>query len=142
MKTITPKQLKGDERKWYVIDAQEQSLGRLATKIAVILKGKNKVSFIPHLDNGDYVIVTNCDKFKVTWKKITDKIYHRHTGYLGGLKEISLENLLEKKPTKALELAINGMLPKNKLRKEMLSRLKLFTWDEHSYVAQQPELIK
>lgn len=142
MKTITPKQLKGDERKWYVIDAQEQSLGRLATKIAIILKGKNKVSFIPHLDNGDYVIVTNCDKFKVTWKKITDKIYYRHTGYLGGLKEISLEDLLEKKPTKALEFAISGMLPKNKLRKEMLSRLKLFTWDEHSYVAQKPELIK
>lgn len=142
MKTITPKQLKGDERKWYVIDAQEQSLGRLATKIAVILKGKNKVSFIPHLDNGDYVIVTNCDKFKVTWKKLTDKMYYRHTGYLGGLKEISLEDLLEKKPTKALEFAVNGMLPKNKLRKEMLSRLKLFTWDEHSYVAQQPELIK
>lgn len=142
MKTITPKQLKGDERKWYVIDAQEQSLGRLATKIAVILKGKNKVSFIPHLDNGDYVIVTNCDKFKVTWKKLTDKMYYRHTGYLGGLKEISLEDLLEKKPTKALEFAVNGMLPKNKLRKEMLSRLKLFTWDEHSFVAQQPELIK
>jgi large subunit ribosomal protein L13 len=142
MKTITPKQLKGDERKWYVIDAQEQSLGRLATKIAVILKGKNKVSFAPHLDNGDYVIVTNCDKFKVTWKKLTDKMYYRHTGYLGGLKEISLEDLLEKKPIKALEFAVNGMLPKNKLRKEMLSRLKLFTWDEHSFVAQQPELIK
>lgn len=142
MKTITPKQLKGDERKWYVIDAQEQSLGRLATKIAVILKGKNKVSFAPHLDNGDYVIVTNCDKFKVTWKKLTDKMYYRHTGYLGGLKEISLENLLNKKPIRALELAIAWMLPKNRLKKGMLSRLKLFTWDEHSFVAQQPELIK
>jgi len=142
MKTITPKQLKGDERKWYVIDAKEQTLGRLATQIAVILKGKNKVSFAPHLDNGDYVIVTNCDKFKVTWKKLTDKMYYRHTGYLGGLKEISLEDMLTKKPTKALELAVNGMLPKNKLRDGMLSRLKLFTWDEHSFVAQQPELIK
>lgn len=142
MKTITPKQLKGDERKWYIIDAQEIALGRLATKIAVILKGKNKVSFAPHLDNGDYVIVTNCDKFKVTWKKLTDKMYYRHTGYLGGLKEISLEDLLEKKPTKALELAVGGMLPKNKLRDGMLSRLKLFTWDEHSFVAQKPELIK
>lgn len=142
MKTITPTQLKGDERKWYVIDAEGVSLGRLATKIAVILKGKNKVSFVPHLDNGDYVVVTNCDKFKVTWKKLTDKMYYRHTGYLGGLKEISLEDLLIKKPTKALEFAINGMLPKNKLRKWMLSRLKLFTWDEHTYVAQKPELIK
>ncbi|MDD2870542.1 MAG: 50S ribosomal protein L13 [Candidatus Gracilibacteria bacterium] len=142
MKTITPSQLKGDERKWYVIDAQGESLGRLATKIAVILKGKNKVSFAPHIDNGDYVVVTNCDKFKVTGKKLTDKMYYRHTGYLGGLKEISLEDLLIKKPTKALEFAINGMLPKNKLRKGMLSRLKLFTGDEHTYVAQKPELIK
>ena len=142
MKTITPTQLKGDERKWYVIDAQGQTLGRLATQIAVILKGKNKASFAPHLDNGDYVIVTNCDKFKVTGKKLTDKMYYRHTGYLGGLKEISLEDLLVKKPTKALEFAVNGMLPKNKLRKEMLSRLKLFTWDEHTFTAQKPELIK
>ena len=142
MKTITPSQLKGDERKWYVIDAKWQTLGRLATQIATILKGKNKVSFIPHLDNGDYVVVTNCDKFKVTWKKLTDKIYYRHTGYLGGLKEISLEDLLTKKPTKALELAVSGMLPKNKLRSGMLSRLKLFTWDEHTFIAQKPELIK
>lgn len=142
MKTITPIQLKGNERKWYVIDANWETLGRLATRIAVILKWKNKASFVPHLDNWDYVIVTNCNKFKVTWKKLTDKIYYRHTGYLGGLKEISLENLLEKKPTKALEIAVNGMLPKNKLRKWMLSRLKLFTWDEHTYVAQKPELIK
>lgn len=142
MKTITPTQLKGDERKWYIIDAEWETLGKLAVKIAVILKGKNKVSFAPHLDNGDYVIVTNCDKFKVTWKKLSDKIYYSHTGYLGGLKEISLENLLVKKPIKALEIAINGMLPKNKLRKWMLSRLKLFTWDEHTYVAQKPELIK
>ena len=142
MKTITPSQLKGDERKWYIIDAEWETLGRLATKIATVLKGKNKVSFIPHLDNGDYVIVTNCDKFKVTWKKLTDKMYYRHTGYLGGLKEISLEDLLVKKPTKALEFAVNGMLPKNKLRKEMLSRLKLFTWAEHTFVAQKPELIK
>lgn len=142
MKTITPSQLKGDERKWYIIDAKGQTLGRLATQIAVILKGKNKVDFVPHLDNGDYVVVTNCDKFKVTWKKLTDKMYYRHTGYLGGLKEISLEDLLATKPNKALEFAVNGMLPKNKLRKEMLSRLKLFTWDEHTYVAQKPELIK
>jgi len=142
MKTITPSQLKGDERKWYVIDAKGQTLGRLATQIATILKGKNKVDFIPHLDNGDYVVVTNCDKFKVTWNKMTDKMYYRHTGYLGGLKTIALEDLLTKKPTKALEFAVNGMLPKNKLRKGMLSRLKLFTWDEHSFVAQKPELIK
>ncbi len=142
MKTITPTQLKGDERKWYIVDATDKTLGRLATEIAVILKGKNKASFMPHLDNGDYVVVTNCDKFKVTGKKMTDKMYYRHTGYLGGLKEISLENLLTKKPVKALEFAVSGMLPKNKLRKGMLSRLKLFTWDEHTFTAQKPELIK
>ena len=142
MKTFTPTQIKGGDRKWYVIDATGQTLGRLATQIAVILKGKNKASYVPHLDNGDYVIVTNCDKFAVTGKKMEDKMYYRHTGYLGGLKEISLEDLLTKKPTKALELAVNGMLPKNKLRSGMISRLKLFTGDEHTYVAQQPEIIK
>lgn len=142
MKTITPAQLKGNERNWFVIDATDQTLGRLATKIAVVLKGKNKASFVPHLDNGDYVVVTNCDKFKVSGKKMTDKMYYSHSGYLWGLKEISLEDLLEKKPTKALEFAVSGMLPKNKLRKGMLSRLKLFTWDEHTYVAQKPEIIK
>lgn len=142
MKTITPTQLKGNERKWYTIDATGMTLGRLATQLAVILKGKNKPSFSPHMDNGDYVVVTNCDKFSVTGNKMTDKTYYRHTGYLGGLKEISLEDLLEKKPTRALELAVSGMLPKNKLRKGMLARLKLFTGDEHSFTAQKPELIK
>jgi large subunit ribosomal protein L13 len=142
MKTITPVQLKGNERKWYIIDAKGQTLGRLATQLAVILKGKNKPSFSPHMDNGDYVIVTNCDKFVVTGKKMTDKIYYKHTGYLGGLKETPLEDLLKKKPTRALELAISGMLPKNKLRTGMLARLNLFTGDEHSFVAQKPELIK
>jgi large subunit ribosomal protein L13 len=142
MKTIVPTQIKGNERKWYMIDAEGKTLWRLATKIAPILRGKNKVSFTPHLDNWDYVIVTNCDKFVVTGKKLTDKIYYRHSGYLWGLKENSLEELLEKKPTKALELAVVGMLPKNKLRKTMISRLKLFTANEHSFVAQKPELIK
>jgi len=142
MKTITPTQLKGNERKWYTVDATGKTLGRLATELAVILKGKNKPSFSPHMDNGDYVVVTNCDKFIVTGKKMTDKTYYRHTGFLGGLKEISLEDLLEKKPTRALELAVSGMLPKNKHRKEMLARLKLFTGEEHSFTAQKPELIK
>lgn len=142
MKTISPKQVKGNERKWYVIDAKGETLGRLATKISVILMGKNKPSYAPFLDNGDYVIVLNCDKFSVTGKKMSDKMYYRHSGFLWGLKESNLETLLEKKPTKALELAISGMLPKNKLRPGMLSRLKLFTWEEHTFVAQKPELIK
>lgn len=142
MKTISPKQVKGNERKWYVIDAKGETLGRLATKIAVILMGKNKASYAPFLDNGDYIIVLNCDKFSVTGKKLSDKTYYTHSGYLWGLKEANLETLLEKKPTRVLELAVSGMLPKNKLRAGMLARLKLFTWDEHTFVAQNPELIK
>ncbi len=142
MKTINPKQITWGDRKWYLVDAKGQTLWRLATKIAVILKWKNKVDFVPHLDNGDNVVVINCDKFKVTWNKMSDKMYYRHTGYLGGLKEVSLEKLLVKKPTKALEFAVSWMLPKNKLRSGMISRLKLFTWEEHTFVAQKPELIK
>lgn len=142
MKTISPKQVKGNERKWYVIDAKGLTLGRLATKISVILMGKNKASYVPFLDNWDYVIVLNCDKVAVTGKKMTDKTYYSHSGYLWGLKEIDLKDLLAKKPEKVLEIAVSGMLPKNKLRASMLARLKLFTWDEHTFVAQNPELIK
>lgn len=141
MKTITPKQLASTERKWFVVDAQGQTLGRLATTIATILRGKNKVDFAPHMDNGDYVIVINADKFKVTGNKMTDKLYHRHTGYLGGLISTPLSKLLEKKPTRALEAAVSGMLPKNKLRKNMAMRLKLFAGSEHTYAAQKPETI-
>jgi len=137
-----PKQIKGNDRKWYIIDAQGQTLGRMATQIAMILKGKNKPDFAPHVDNGDYVIVINADKFKVTGNKLEDKMYYRHTGYLGWLKEISLWNLLEKKPFQPIEKAVSGMLPKNKLRPEMISRLKLFSWAEHTFVAQKPEVIK
>jgi len=142
MKTISPKQVKGNERKWYVIDAKGLTLGRLATKISVILMGKNKASYVPFLDNWDYVIVLNCDKVAVTGKKMTDKTYYSHSGYLWGLKEIDLKDLLAKKPEKVLETAVSGMLPKNKLRASMLARLKLFTWNEHTFVAQNPELIK
>jgi len=142
MKTIMPTQIKGNDRKWFIVDAEGQTLGRMATQIATILKGKNKPAFAPHVDNGDYVIVINADKFKVTGKKMSDKKYYRHTGFLWGLKEISLEDLLEKKPLKAIEFAVSGMLPKNKLRKQMISRLKLFTGTEHTFSAQKPEVIK
>jgi len=142
MKTLTPKQLHSTERKWYIVDAEGQTLGRLATTIATTLRGKNKVDFASHIDNGDYVIVINADKFKVTGNKMTDKLYHRHTGYLGGLISTPLEKLLEKKPTRALEAAVSGMLPKNKLRKSMAMRLKLFSWAEHTYTAQKPETLK
>jgi len=142
MKTITPKQLTSTERKWYVVDAEGKNLWRLATSIATVIRGKNKVDFAPHVDNGDYVVVLNADKFTVTGNKMRDKMYHRHTGYLGGLISTPLEKLLNKKPTRALEAAVSGMLPKNKLRKNMQMRLKLFTGTEHTYGAQKPEDLK
>ena len=141
MKTITPIQSSAAERKWFVIDATWMTLGRLATTIATTLRGKNKVYFSPHMDNGDYVIVLNCDKFVVTGNKMKDKLYHRHTGYLGGLISTPLEKLLDKKPTRALEAAVSGMLPKNKLRKNMSQRLKLFTGTDHTFAAQKPETL-
>lgn len=141
MKTLTPKQIQSSDRKWFVVDAQGQTLGRLASKIAPILRGKNKVDFAPHVDNGDYVIVINADKFEVTGNKMRDKMYHRHTGYLGGLISTPLEKLLEKKPTRAIEAAVSGMLPKNKLRKNMMDRLKIFQEPEHTFGAQKPETL-
>ena len=139
MKTISPKQVKGNERKWYVIDAKGLTLGRLATKISVILMGKNKASYVPFLDNWDYVIVLNCDKVAVTGKKMTDKTYYSHSGYLWGLKEIDLKDLLAKKPEKVLETAVSGMLPKNKLRAPMMKRLRIFAGSEHTHQAQKVE---
>ncbi len=141
MKTLTPKQTLSSDRKWYVIDAEGQTLGRLSTIIATTLRGKNKVDFAPHMDNGDYVIVINADKFLVTGNKMNDKMYHRHTGYLWGLISTPLNKLLVKKPTRPLEAAVSWMLPKNKLRSDMAARLKLFTGSEHTYNAQQPETI-
>lgn len=141
MKTLMPKQLQNDGRKWYVVDAEGQTLGRLATQLAIILKGKNKVSYAPHVDNWDYVVVINSEKIAVTWNKLEGKIYYRHTGFLGGLKEITLGKLMVKKPSEALKKAVSGMLPKNKLRADMISRLKLVVWKEHTYQAQQPEKI-
>ena len=141
MKTLMPKQLGNDARKWYVVDAEGQTLGRLSTQIATILKGKNKVSYAPHVDNWDYVVVINSEKIVVTGKKLEDKIYYRHTGFLWGIKEISLGKLLDKKPSEALNKAVSGMLPKNRLRKDMLARLKLVVGSEHGFKAQQPETI-
>lgn len=136
-----PKQLENDARKWYIVDAKGQTLGRLAAHIATLLKGKNKVSFAPHLDNGDYVIVLNSEKISVTGNKLSQKMYYRHSGFLGGLKTTSLEKLLNKKPTEVLQKAVSGMLPKNKLRQNMMLRLKLVVWNEHTFKAQNPETI-
>ena len=142
MKSFVPKQIKADERIWYFIDAKWLTLWRLSTRIATTLRWKNKLDFSPHVDNWDYVIVTNSDKFKVTWKKITDKVYYKHSGYLWWLKETPLNKLLEKKPMKALEKAVKWMLPKNKLKTAMISRLKLFIWDEHTFTSQKPKELK
>ena len=128
-------QLKKNEikREWHLIDAQDQILGRLATKIARLLIGKHKPTFVPHLDCGDYVVVINAAKIKVTGRKLKNKIYYRHTGYMGGLKEVRLEEMLAKDPTRVIWLAVKNMLPKNKLRKRRLKRLKIFAEENHRY---------
>ena len=141
MKTLMPKQLQNDARAWYLVDAEGKTLWRLASEIAKILKWKNKVSFAPHLDNWDYVVVINSEKIAVTGNKLEWKVYYRHTWFLGGLKEITLEKLMVKKPTEALKKAVSGMLPKNKLRSDMMARLKLVAGQEHTYQAQKPEQI-
>jgi large subunit ribosomal protein L13 len=131
-KTYQPTQ---DEinRKWHLINARGKILGRVASEIAQYLIGKHKVNYVPHLDVGDYVVVTNADKFIVTGKKRKNKMYRRHTGYMGGLKEKTLEDLLEDKPKEAIKLAVKNMLPKNKQRKKRLARLKIFVDEDHPY---------
>lgn len=142
MKTVVAKQKTAKERTWYVIDAKSKNLGRLATKIAELLKGKNLADFTPHIDNGAYVVVTNCGKFEVTGDKMTDKLYRHHSRWLGGTKEATLKELLKKDATKPLEQAVFGMLPKNKHRSNMLGRLRLETSETHGYEAQQPKTIQ
>ncbi|MDD2516522.1 MAG: 50S ribosomal protein L13 [Candidatus Gracilibacteria bacterium] len=142
MKTIMPKQLNNIERKWYVFDAKDQVLGRLANEIVKYLTGKNKVDFARHVDNGDYVVVLNASKFITTGNKEEGKLYRTHSGYLGGIKEANLKELRVKKPFKALELAISGMIPKNKLRKDVLLRLKLVEGESHDFQAQKPTEVK
>jgi len=141
MKTIMPTQLNNEKRKWYLIDATWLTLWRLSTKIATILKGKNKVDFAPHVDNWDYVVVINASKFSTTWNKLEDKTYYKHTWFLGWIKSITLSRLLDKKPTEPLKKAVYGMLPKNKLRSDMMLRFKLVAWSEHTFWAQKPEKI-
>ncbi len=131
-KTYQPKK-EEITRNWHQIDAQGKILGRMSTQIAKYLIGKHKVDYVPHLDMGDYVVVTNADKFIVTGKKRKNKMYRRYSGYMGGLKETSLKDLLEKKPKEAIKLAVKNMLPKNKLRKKRLSRLKIFVDEKHPY---------
>ena len=128
-------------RKWYIVDATDKILGRLASRIALILIGKNKPQYSPHLDCGDFVVVVNADKFRVTGKKMKDKIYYSHSFYPGGLKKINLESMLEKHPERVIYHAVSGMLPKNKLRARRLKRLKIYTASDHPHKAQSPQKI-
>lgn len=127
------------ERKWYVVDAEGQTLGRLASQVAAVLRGKNKPTFTPHIDTGDYVIIINAEKVKVTGKKLDDKIYYKHSDYPGGMRETTLREMLDKKPEKVLELAVKGMLPKGPLGRQMATKLHVVAGAEHPYAAQKPE---
>lgn len=130
------------ERKWYLVDAKDQVLGRLSCKIASYLRGKHKPIFTPNVDTGDFVIVINADKIKVTGNKLTDKKYYHHTGYIGSLKEKSLKERMASEAEKVIRDAVWGMLPKNRLGRQMIKKLKVYKGDEHGHAAQKPELIQ
>ena len=129
------------ERKWYVVDATGYTLGRLASEVAKVLRGKNKPIFTPHIDTGDYVIIVNAEKIKVTGKKLDQKIYYHHSDYVGGMKETTLREMLAKKPEKVVELAVKGMLPKGPLGREMFTKLHIYAGAEHPHTAQKPEVL-
>jgi large subunit ribosomal protein L13 len=138
VRTYTPKP--GDvERTWHVIDATDVVLGRLASQVATLLRGKHKATFAPHVDNGDFVIVINADKVALTGNKRDTKLAYRHSGYPGGLRSVTYRELLEKRPERAIEKAVRGMLPKNSLAAQQLSKLKVYTGAEHPHAAQQPK---
>ena len=129
------------ERKWYVVDATGYTLGRLASEVAKVLRGKNKPIFTPHIDTGDYVIIVNAEKIKVAGKKLDQKIYYHHSDYVGGMKETTLREMLAKKPEKVVELAVKGMLPKGPLGREMFTKLHVYAGAEHPHTAQKPEVL-
>ena len=141
MKTYTTKPA-DIERKWYVVDADGQTLGRLAGKIATVLRGKHKPIYSPHVDCGDYVIIINADKIHTTGRRIDQKMYYRHSGYPGGLTEMTLKQLLERYPTRPITIAVKGMLPKNSLGRQMMKKLKVYAGAEHPHVAQAPEAME
>lgn len=129
------------ERKWYVVDAEGATLGRLASEIAKVLRGKNKPEYTPHIDTGDYVIVVNAEKVKVTGKKLQQKVYYNHSDYVGGMRETTLAELLAKKPEKVIELAVKGMLPKGPMGRDMIKKLHVYAGLEHANQAQKPEVL-
>jgi large subunit ribosomal protein L13 len=130
------------DRKWYVIDASGHTLGRLSSEIAKILRGKNKPTYTPFIDTGDYVIVVNAEKIKVTGKKLDQKIYYNHSDYVGGMRETTLRELMAKKPTEAISLAVKGMLPKGPLGRQMITKLHVYAGPEHDNAAQKPEVLE
>ena len=127
------------DRKWYVVDAEGMTLGRLASEVAKVLRGKNKPIFTPHIDTGDYVIVVNAEKVKVTGKKLLQKVYYNHSDYVGGMRETTLKEMLAKKPERVIELAVKGMLPKNSLGRQSIKKLRVYAGSEHENAAQKPE---
>ena len=129
------------EKKWYVVDATGHTLGRLASEVACVLRGKNKPEYTPHIDTGDYVIVINADKIKVTGKKLDQKIYYHHSDYAGGMKEATLAEMMNKKPEKVIELAVKGMLPKGPLGRAMIKKLHVYAGPDHEQAAQKPEVL-
>lgn len=141
MKTVSakPEEVRRD---WYVVDATDKTLGRLASELARRLRGKHKPEFTPHVDTGDHIVVVNAANIRVTGNKLKNKIYHRHTGYIGNLKSTNLEDLMAKHPEQALELAVKGMLPKNRLGRAMLKKLRVFAGPEHTHQAQQPQALE
>lgn len=138
MKTFSAKNHDVD-RNWYLVDARNKTLGRLSTEIATRLRGKHKPIYTPHVDTGDYIVVINASKIRVTGKKLTDKIYYKHTGYIGNLKSENLATMLEKYPERVLMKSVRGMLPKSKLGNAMIKKLRVFAGPEHTHIAQQPE---
>ncbi len=141
MKTFSAKPAEV-RRDWYLIDATDKTLGRLATEVARRLRGKHKAEFTPHVDTGDYIVVINADKVKVTGNKETDKVYYHHTGYPGGIKSITLDKLRAKAPERIIETAVKGMLPKNPLGRAMYRKLKVYAGAEHKHAAQQPKALE
>ena len=129
------------ERKWYVVDASAYTLGRLASEVAAVLRGKNKPTFTPHIDTGDYVIVVNAEKVQITGKKLEQKIYYSHSEYVGGMKEATLQEMMAKKPEKVIELAVKGMLPKGPLGRAMFDKLHVYAGPDHKHQAQKPEAL-
>ena len=129
------------ERKWYVVDAEGQTLGRLASEVARVLRGKNKPVYTPHIDTGDYVIVINAAKVAVTGKKMAQKMYYNHSDYVGGFRETTLAEMMAKKPEKVVELAVKGMLPKGPMGRDMIKKLHVYAGAEHAHAAQKPEVL-